>query len=294
MICRYPFPAAEKHDKTVFCGSTNKQPREQWDRNSLYHHIPKGKKALGDSAYEGVPEKVTVKRAGQDKEVQDLIDLALCRQETFHGRLRNFAILRNCFRHGKSTKDKMEIHETVSDAVLVITMYDLEYHPLFEVTSSPSEGTTQWWTISKIHVETLICRFILFYHLSLIDLIQKCVALIVIARICDKFKWFIAFANIASIDVNPNTLNIIDIDIVDHYIAEWIKRTAFWTKFASLQVSSSLLSVSTGLPSKSLAPSLVLSYSSFIAWPLRPSPSPSWPVTVTSSLLEMERLVPHH
>jgi hypothetical protein len=143
MICRYPFPAAEKHDKTVFCGGTNKQPREQWDRNSLYHHIPKGKKALGDSAYEGVPEKVTVKRAGQDKEVQDLIDLALCRQETFHGRLRNFAILRNCFRHGKSTKDKMEIHETVSDAVLVITMYDLEYHPLFEVTSSPSEGKTQ-------------------------------------------------------------------------------------------------------------------------------------------------------
>jgi len=137
---------------------------------------------------------------------------------------------------------------------------------------------------------------VLFYSTikCLIDLIQKCVALIVIARICDKFKWFIAFANIASIDVNPNTLNIIDIDIVDHYIAEWIKRTVFWTKFASLQVSSSLLSVSTGLPSKSLAPSLVLSYSSFIAWPLRPSPSPSWPVTVTSSLLEMERLVPHH
>ncbi|KAL7429399.1 hypothetical protein ACHAXM_001847, partial [Skeletonema potamos] len=71
---RGPFPAAEKHDKTVFCGGTNKQPREQWDRNSLYHHIPKRKKALGDSAYEGVPEKVTVKRAGQDKEVQDLID----------------------------------------------------------------------------------------------------------------------------------------------------------------------------------------------------------------------------
>jgi hypothetical protein len=64
-------------------------------------------------SFQGVPVKVTVKRAGQDKEVQDLIDLALCRQETFHGRLRNFAILRNCFKNGKSTEDEMEIHETV-------------------------------------------------------------------------------------------------------------------------------------------------------------------------------------
>ncbi|KAL7458959.1 hypothetical protein ACHAWC_011745 [Mediolabrus comicus] len=135
-----PFPAAERHDKTLFCGGTNKEPKETWDKQAVYHQIPEGKKVVGDSAYEGVPEKCTVKRVGQDKAVRDLIDLALCRQETFHGRLSTFAILRHRFRHGKSTENKMAMHKTGHDAVVVITMYDLKHHPLFEVTTSPNSA----------------------------------------------------------------------------------------------------------------------------------------------------------
>ena len=38
-----------------------KDPPETWDRDALLFQIPDGKKAIGDSAYEGLPEKVTVK-----------------------------------------------------------------------------------------------------------------------------------------------------------------------------------------------------------------------------------------
>ena len=51
-------------------------PKDGWDRSALYFRLPKGKKAIADSAYEGIPEKVTVKRNGQEKEVTEFIDRA--------------------------------------------------------------------------------------------------------------------------------------------------------------------------------------------------------------------------
>jgi hypothetical protein len=37
------------------------EPPETWNRDALLFQILDGKKAIADSAYEGLPEKVTIK-----------------------------------------------------------------------------------------------------------------------------------------------------------------------------------------------------------------------------------------
>jgi len=129
-----PYPAGKYHDKTLFCGAESMDdPKDQWNRNALYFRIPDGKKAVGDSAYEGIPEKVTVKRQGHPKDIVEFLNRAQNRQETYHSRLENYTILIHRFRLGKSSDDKMDLHRMAVEAVAVIVEYDMKYHPLFEV-----------------------------------------------------------------------------------------------------------------------------------------------------------------
>lgn len=114
----------ERHDKTVFCGGTEDVPLEERDQDALYFHIPDGKKGLGDSGYRGI-NKITIKREGQSKEVQYFINRALNRQETYHWRLEGYDILKQRFRHGKSSEDKMKLHKMAVEMVAVIVHYDL-------------------------------------------------------------------------------------------------------------------------------------------------------------------------
>ena len=107
--------------------------KDQWDKSSLYFRVPDGKKAIGDSAYEGIPEKVTVKRKGHPINVFEFLDRAQNRQETYHSRLENYKILTHRFRHGRSTEEKLALHKMAVEAIAVITEYDMKYHPLFEV-----------------------------------------------------------------------------------------------------------------------------------------------------------------
>ena len=130
---RGPFKPGKNHDKTIFCGAKNKDtPKDQWDRSALYFQLPKGKKAIADSAYEGMADKVTVKRDGQDKAVIDFIDRAQNRQEAYHARLDSYAILRHRFRHGKSTEKKIELHNLCVEALMVVVHFDLHHRPLWE------------------------------------------------------------------------------------------------------------------------------------------------------------------
>ncbi|KAL7499474.1 hypothetical protein ACHAWT_007755 [Skeletonema menzelii] len=130
---RGPFPPGKHHDKPIFCGAENKDtPREDWDRTALYFQLPEGKKAIADSAYEGIPEKVTVKRYGQDREVTEFIDRAQNRQESYHSRLDSYAILRHRFRHGTSTENKMDLHNLCVEALMVVVHFDLQHRPLWE------------------------------------------------------------------------------------------------------------------------------------------------------------------
>jgi hypothetical protein len=129
-----PYPAGLCHDKALFCGAKSMDdPSETWNRDSLLFQIPDGKKAIADSAYEGLPEKVTVKRPGHTANVFRFLDRAQNRQESYHCRLENYSILYHRFRHGKSTEDKMNLHKMAVDAVAVIVQYDMKYHPLFQM-----------------------------------------------------------------------------------------------------------------------------------------------------------------
>ena len=56
------------------------------------------------------------------------------RQEVVNSRLKTWNILRNRFRHGVGTKDRMCLHKMAIGAVAGIIQYDFENgHPLFEV-----------------------------------------------------------------------------------------------------------------------------------------------------------------
>ncbi len=129
-----PYPAGLCHDKALFCGTKSmEEPPETWNRDALLFQIPDGKKAIADSAYEGLPEKVTVKRPGHTSNVFRFLDRAQNRQESYHSRLENYNILYHRFRHGKHTEDKINLHKMAVDAVAVIVEYDMKYHPLFQV-----------------------------------------------------------------------------------------------------------------------------------------------------------------
>jgi len=129
-----PHPAGKRHDKAVFCGAEKMEdPKETWDENALLFQIPEGKFAIGDKAYEGLEEVVTVKREGHEDEVFKFLDRAQNRQEYYHARLENYKILYHRFRHGRSTEEKMALHKTAVGAVAVIVEYDMKYHPLMSV-----------------------------------------------------------------------------------------------------------------------------------------------------------------
>ena len=74
---------------------------ETWNMDSLYyHHIPTGKKAIGDSLYSGMPEKCTIPRnVGHSRLTKKLINLAKACEERHHGHTKEFHVLKYRFRH---------------------------------------------------------------------------------------------------------------------------------------------------------------------------------------------------
>ena len=89
--------------------------------------------AIGDSAYEGLTDVVTVERPGHTQDVFRFLDRAQNRQKVYHGRLENYNILYHHFRHGRSTEEKMALHKIAVGAVAVIVEYDMKHHPLLRV-----------------------------------------------------------------------------------------------------------------------------------------------------------------
>ena len=127
-----PKPCGVHQDGTMFRGG--KKGEENLDTTALYHVLPKGKKAIGDSGYEGMPEKVTITREGQSEDLKKFLGRAKNRQESLHTRLKSFNCLYHRFRHGKSTQNKMDLHQMCVDAVSVIVQFDMENgNPIFDL-----------------------------------------------------------------------------------------------------------------------------------------------------------------
>ncbi len=71
---------------------------------------------------------------GHSSKFKEFLARAKNRQETFHWRLKSFNILGHRFRHGVSTKKRMELHKLAVWAVAGVIQYDYENgHPPFDV-----------------------------------------------------------------------------------------------------------------------------------------------------------------
>ena len=129
---RGPEPAGKIQYGTMFRGG--KKNDKGKDESALYYQLPEGKKAIGDSGYDWMPEKVTVTRDGQSRDFQKFLGRAKNRQESLHSRLKAFRVLGCRFRHGKGTKNKLELHKICVEAVCVIVQYDMECgNPIFDL-----------------------------------------------------------------------------------------------------------------------------------------------------------------
>ncbi|KAL3779952.1 hypothetical protein HJC23_008206 [Cyclotella cryptica] len=128
-----PFPASV-HDITVFRGGVVGQNLSEWDQDALYNQLPHGVKCVGDSGYGGEPNKILVKKREHSPEFQRFIERALSRHESVNKRIKDFKIMRNRFRYGKSTEGRMNLHKTVFQAILVIIQVEFENgQPPFDV-----------------------------------------------------------------------------------------------------------------------------------------------------------------
>jgi hypothetical protein len=123
---RGPFYASI-HDINIFRGGKANE-KKHWDKKSLYHKLPKGTKAIGDSGYAGEPTKITIAKQQHTEEFREFISRAKCRQEAFHSRLKFFNVLTHRFRHG------VEKHQMCVEAVAVVVQYNMENgHPLMDL-----------------------------------------------------------------------------------------------------------------------------------------------------------------
>jgi hypothetical protein len=115
-----PFPASQ-HDITTF--RSKDAPGE-----GLIDKIAEGKRAVGDSGYQGEPNKITITREGHSKELKKYLGRVKSRHETFNSRIKSFKVLDTAFRHG------FKQHQQCFEAVCILVQYDIENgHGLFEV-----------------------------------------------------------------------------------------------------------------------------------------------------------------
>ena len=123
----------QQHMTYHFCGGKKNVPKESWDQNALNFKIKEGDWIVGDSGYAGEPSKIVVWRDEHTHEYKKILSRVCSWQETFK-ELKDWRILKHHFTYGGGTKDRMEMHKMVVEAIAVIRQYDYENgHPPFEV-----------------------------------------------------------------------------------------------------------------------------------------------------------------
>ena len=103
----------------------------------LASRIPAGKLVLVDQGYNQAP-KDKISRKDKHIDPEDLYDFknrALARHEKFNGRIKEYKVLSERFRHrGARGVGIMDTHKSVFEAVCVIVQYEMDNgHPLFSV-----------------------------------------------------------------------------------------------------------------------------------------------------------------
>lgn len=122
------------HDITVFRGGDKDTKIEDRDQTALYFKLKPGEMLIGDSGYDGEPDKIVITKDEQSDQLKEFLARVKNRQETFHWRLKAFNILGHRFRHGATTEKRLELHKLAVWAVAGIIQYDYENgHPPFDV-----------------------------------------------------------------------------------------------------------------------------------------------------------------
>ena len=107
------------HDITIFRGGEKEVEKSNRDRKAVYFKLKDGERMIGDSGYNGEPNKLTVWKDEHAKGLKKFIGRVCARQETFFKGLKDWKILRDRFAYGKTTKERMELHKMVVEAIAV-------------------------------------------------------------------------------------------------------------------------------------------------------------------------------
>jgi len=114
-----PFPAST-HDLTIF-----RLP------GGLQSIMPAGKKGIADRGYSN-EASLSTRNPLDATPLREFKNRSRARHETFNGRIKDFSVLTQAFRHGGN--DLFGRHGSVFDACCVLIQYEIENgHPLFDV-----------------------------------------------------------------------------------------------------------------------------------------------------------------
>lgn len=96
--------------------------------DGLKSRIPAGMMLIGDKGYDGERQVVSTPNDLDSTEIKRFKTRARARHETINGRIKEFGILKECFRHPVAK------HGIAFEAVCVIVQYSLENgRPMFDI-----------------------------------------------------------------------------------------------------------------------------------------------------------------
>ena len=87
---------------------------------ALYHTLPKEKRAIGHSLYEGIPGKVAITQEEQSRDPKKCIGRAKNMQDILHTRMTSYNLFCQHFCHGKAKQNTMDLHQMCVEAVCVV------------------------------------------------------------------------------------------------------------------------------------------------------------------------------
>ena len=127
-----PEPASISDMKFLRGGDLRK--KKHWKKSSLYFNKPEHLMLIGDSAYLGQEDAVRTTKDAHQPASKKLFARLKSLQETCFKRMKDFKVLRESFRHGKGTNDKLQKIKLSFEACAVLLQYDFETgHNLFDV-----------------------------------------------------------------------------------------------------------------------------------------------------------------
>ena len=104
VLVRGPAKPGTEQDSVIFRGGGKND--KNLDKTALYPLLPPGKKAIGDSGYKGMPQKVTITRGKHSPEMKKFLARAKSRQESLHSKLKFSTVCITNSVTGKTPKKK--------------------------------------------------------------------------------------------------------------------------------------------------------------------------------------------